>query len=421
MEYWRNKNVTRVVFDQFSEWYNEGGYEIIPWLELLDLNKWVLADQPNTQQIATTQPLHPPAAQMPSTPGPSIYNMDAVPTPAAHTPGMVDTPASFAASPNPEAFKALLASPKYQNGFPAAPDGDPFFDLDMSAVDAEVDEMDFILQNDSAGTDQVAFANNAAGVPSPQKEEQNALKFHLFSNDQHRGYIISIRPNEVSRLHNIVTETGLCHADSSTVCNFILSEAKTSRPKNIRTLSKRAFHAAMSKVCQQTRQSLSTPMPSSTQSELSAFLDKLFISFDQPKTGSVNALEIACGVTVLCGGRKSDKLEHVFELFDEDKDALLSQTDVARFIQSFLVVLMSISSSLSFLDGDACTNDSSTITRAIETGSQWASSQVFLALKPLSGKVCFDDFADWYTKGGYQSIPWLELLDLNKWVLGETT
>ena len=30
----------------------------------------------------------------------------------------------------------------------------------------------------------------------------------------------------------------------------------------------------------------------------------------------------------------------------------------------------------------------------------------------------FDDFADWYTDGGYAMAPWLELLDLRKWALG---
>ena len=31
--------------------------------------------------------------------------------------------------------------------------------------------------------------------------------------------------------------------------------------------------------------------------------------------------------------------------------------------------------------------------------------------------VAFDDFADWYTDGGYKVASWLELLDLSKWVL----
>jgi hypothetical protein len=34
----------RLNFDEFGLWYNEGGFERAPWLELLDLKKWVLAD-----------------------------------------------------------------------------------------------------------------------------------------------------------------------------------------------------------------------------------------------------------------------------------------------------------------------------------------------------------------------------------------
>ena len=415
MGYWRAKKVNKVVFDQFSEWYNEGGYEIIPWLELLDLTKWVLANHqpPPRQAVPASHASSHHLGSMPGTPGP-IAKAD-VSTPAAHTPGMIDTPASFAPSPNAEAFRALLASPKQYNGHSGAlpDDGDPLFDFDMSALDAEVDDRDFMLQHDDAGTHHANFAEQA---PASSQEDQNALKFHLFSNEHHRGYIISIRPTEVSQLNRIVTETSLCQADASTVCNFILSESKSNRSKNTRTLSKRAFHAAMTKVCQQINQKV---IAKSTKQELSTFLDRLYCSFDRPKKGSVQALEIACGITVLCGGRKSDKLEHVFDLFDEDKDSHLSQKEVTQFIRSFLVVLMSISSSITLLDGSACSNDDSTLVRAIEAGSEWASTQVFEALRPSSDKVCFDDFADWYTKGGYNSIPWLELLDLNKWVLGE--
>ena len=74
---------------------------------------------------------------------------------------------------------------------------------------------------------------------------------------------------------------------------------------------------------------------------------------------------------------------------------------------------------------------------AIDSASTWATAQVFGAEQDKglgsnnnhnsggindsnSGSkrsVCFDDFAEWYTQGGYGSIPWLELLDLKKWVL----
>ena len=38
-------------------------------------------------------------------------------------------------------------------------------------------------------------------------------------------------------------------------------------------------------------------------------------------------------------------------------------------------------------------------------------------LKHAKKTQAFDDFADWYTDGGYKVASWLELLDLSKWVL----
>jgi Ca2+-binding EF-hand superfamily protein len=173
----------------------------------------------------------------------------------------------------------------------------------------------------------------------------------------------------------------------------------------------------MKRVFDHTFKKLSAPMSKSSQEELSRFTETLFYAFDRLKLGKVNAVALACGFTVLCGGRKSDKLEHVFELLDEDKDSLVSRQDITKFIQSFLVMLMSVSSSFTQIHGGACCDDSDALSRAIDAGSEWATSQVFDALQPKNGTICFDDFADWYTKGGYQSMPWLELLDLRKWVL----
>ena len=136
MAYWKAKKVDKVKFENFSEWYNEGGFETAPWLELLDLNKWVLADQVEEQQkqhsYQATQPPKQQALQAPATPAP-IHTAA-----SAYTPGL---------TPGHEAIKALLASPHPNaNGSspdcpPAPPDDDPLFDLDLSAVDAATDEM----------------------------------------------------------------------------------------------------------------------------------------------------------------------------------------------------------------------------------------------------------------------------------------
>lgn len=32
-----------------------------------------------------------------------------------------------------------------------------------------------------------------------------------------------------------------------------------------------------------------------------------------------------------------------------------------------------------------------------------------------SDRINFEEFADWYTYGGFEVAPWLELLDLKKW------
>lgn len=278
---------------------------------------------------------------------------------------------------------------------------------------------DLFLQQESAAAqghvDNVNYVDPAIAQTPSNAETPNALKFNLLTHDECGGYAISIGPNKVQLLHRMVTETGLFQCDAPAVCRCILYDSKSRRHPN---LSRKTFQAAMKRVFDYTFKNLSAPVSNSTQEELSRFTDTLFDAYDRLKMGKVNAVALACGFTVLCGGRKSDKLEHVFELLDEDKDSLVSRQDITRFIQSFLVMLMSVSSSFSLIHGGDCSNDSMTLSRAIDAGSEWATSQVFDALQPKNGTICFDDFADWYTKGGYQSMPWLELLDLRKWVLG---
>ena len=125
--------VDKVKFENFSEWYNEGGFETAPWLELLDLNKWVLADQMPIQQPQYLQ---------------QQQTQDELPIPP--TPDAAINPSEsdgVGLTPGHEAIKALWATPKVKtNGSlpntgdcPPAPDDDHLFDLDI--VDAEEDAM----------------------------------------------------------------------------------------------------------------------------------------------------------------------------------------------------------------------------------------------------------------------------------------
>ena len=138
---------------------------------------------------------------------------------------------------------------------------------------------------------------------------------------------------------------------------------------------------------------------------------------------------VACGFSIFCGGKKNHKLEYAFDLLDQDKDGKLSRRGMFKYLRAFLTVVMALSISafgrtfgqagkLISLDGDYSHNLS--ITDAIDAGAAWATEQVFMldhVRSSNSRDVTFDDFAEWYTRGGFKSIPWLELLDLKKWVL----
>ena len=120
-------------------------------------------------------------------------------------------------------------------------------------------------------------------------------------------------------------------------------------------------------------------------------------------------LLVACGITVLCGGRKSDKLEFAYELMDDDKDGKLSRQGLWRYLRAFLTVLVTLSSSRNVMKEERTLS-------AVDSGASWACSQAFGSDSNVR-LICFDEFAAWYTNGGYSIIPWLELLDLRKWVI----
>ena len=278
-----------------------------------------------------------------------------------------------------------------------------------------------MLQHESSGgaAENVPFEEPAStGRGLPINGYKESLKFHLLSNEPHRGYMISITPSQVDLLNRIVTKTGLCQTEAPAICNFIMIDSKSRKLIN---LTKKSYDNAMQRIFTHAFRNLSGTPSESTKQELSTFSEQLFTRFDRLGHKKFRALEFACGFTVLCGGSKSDKLEHIFELLDQDNDSLVTKQDLILFVRSYLLMLFGISSSFTQLDGTPCATDPASVAKAIEGGTEWAISQVFDALKPKDDKLCFDDFADWYTKGGYQSIPWLELLDLRKWVLAPTS
>lgn len=395
---WRNRSKDRVDFDEFGEWYNEGGFETAPWLELLDLNKWVLLNDLNPldhrQQNSSN-------AGLAATPRHGVGGRDYCPSP----PPEDSVDASF------------------------------FADDDMAIMPLDsMDEMDLILmqqpshdkENDgfALGKDSVTFSM----TPSPKdgrETSSNALKFHLVSNEDNGGYMVSVSQTRVRHLRHVLVESGLFNIGAEQACRRILAKASKDFRLNIKD-----FDSAMMDVIGAREKNLMSVESGRVFADLLAFI---FNSFDREKTGRVSAVELACAITVLCDGKKSDKLEYAFEMLDGKRQGRLNRRDVGVYLRSFLTALLCVTTSshlrsnpsedtVHFMNGKHCDADATAIIRAADAGSSWASVQAFrgcYAGRTELDHLNFDDFAEWYTKKGYSCIPWLELLDLRKWVITE--
>ena len=324
-------------------------------------------------------------------------------------------------------------------GCPPAPPDDAvdasFFDDDegngIMNMDS-IDEMDMILMQPSQDKENdsvLKLTNSFSYSPKPEPKQPahnpNSLKFHLVVDDDHGGYVVSVSQKRIIHLRHILMESGLHMIDGEAACKKILGKAFVDDKSGRRMsylITKEDFDSAMRGVI------TSRGMSLETQRTLSDILGQIFAAFDHDSTGRVNAVEIACGFTVLCKGKKSDKLEYAFEVLDKDRRGKLSRSDTTRYLRSFLTVLLHLVSTKS-LDSDfeedvmtttggmRCERNMSTMSRVVEAGSSWASSQAFRKRKDNSDMICFDEFAEWYTHVGYSNIPWLELLDLQKWLI----
>jgi len=391
----RRKN--RLNFDEFGQWYNEGGFERAPWLELLDLKKWVL----------------PEDARSSRKPDEAVSSVAKAMSPALHN--------AEPAIPPPPPEDAL----------------DPdLFDAGIMPMDS-IDEMDMILMQPSAdkdsdlvnlGSPRLGQSFSLSPTPSyhasPRTPQHPPLKFHLSTNDEHGGYTLSLSHRRITHLRRILESSGLHKMEAETVCNNII--AKATKTKNPR-LSREAFDTAIG--------SMISMHPGAREEESSLFhmLSGIFSAFEADGSDRASAIEIACGFTVLCSGKKSDKLEFAFDVLDKRKRGQLSREDMANYLKSFLTVLLNLSFTSSLNDdlhrepilttiqGEPVDLSPRTISRVIDSGAHWATSMAFDGHIARHGSskcvsMSFDDFAEWYTTKGYSSIPWLELLDLRKWV-----
>jgi len=478
---WDRRKADRVNFDQFGEWYNEGGFETAPWLELLDLNKWVFSEdsaipyRPSPQHRAIHHRksdgddvlgFSPPPPEDFLDPNDPFFsddiNMDGIDAmdfamiaEDIHDKENVGNPPQNAPTPRQDGGSSSVSksstgsstasgtSTGSSRALPSAAASSASASAVQQVAPEAVPPGAPVAQPPQHQQQQTRLAPAAQPPPQgagnqgmmrprpppppmhpPPPHHSQSLKFHLLTGEQHGGYLVSISQRRVRHLRQLVVDSGLCKIDGAAACSRIM-ESATKLESGPATLNRKQFDAAIRGVFALSK----TKLTPETQQGLSDLLTTVFSSFDRSKKDEVSALEVAAGFTVLCGGRKSDKLEFAFDHLDLDKDGKLIHADMVTYLNSFLTVLLRVATSpaldddqneatLITMKGAKCQEDDGTIHRVIAEGSKWAVGAVYKGVDGgKSEHLSFDSFADWYTRGGYTSIPWLELLDLRKWCL----
>ena len=301
-----------------------------------------------------------------------------------------------------------------------------------------MDEMDMFLSADADNTDQaLKMAGNfslsprvnrapppLAQAPEPTRPTpEPPLVFNLVTSDKHGGYAMVFSHKRIEHLRRVLQDSGILDLVIDDVCELVLAgSSRTQDPEE--QITRQAFHTAMSGTLR-----WKPHVPLEGRTSMTGLLDAIFACFDREGNSKASVTEVACGITVFCQGKKSDKLEHSFELLDQKKRGKLSRREMTKYFQSFLTVLLGISvcpclaydasvDALQTLGGDRVDRTPTNVARAAKAGAEWATSLIFRETqKPSNAFLTFDDFAAWYTSKGHISIPWLELIDLRKWVL----
>lgn len=143
--------------------------------------------------------------------------------------------------------------------------------------------------------------------------------------------------------------------------------------------------------------------------QLSQVFAEMFQTFSKNSSRVSSRLEIAIGMSFLCRGSKSRKLELAFDALDLDLDGNLDADELSTYFRCFLTALSMFSGSLVGLSDEEIRH---MVIRASENLRDIVFEDLDLA---GDGKISFEAFGTWYTEEGFRVVPWLELLDLRKW------
>ncbi|KAL7434851.1 hypothetical protein ACHAXM_004394 [Skeletonema potamos] len=378
-----------VSFDQFGKWYNSGGFSLVPWLELLDLSKWDYTLKTNKNVAIEQVPLGGGGAATTTTSSSvkrAKFDDASTPTEAIGSPtGLFETGAAVGATPQP---------------LPSKPNGGI---QSFSAMFGEPTQSRNVVSFDFSGT--------AAGA------------FH-----------IDITEENLVMLRQLVTRTGFASLTPQHVESVILKHSRCERRKygdTVYVISRQQFGKFIRDVVPKEASKNFDP---NEIENFSNYFTNFFTCFDYNwsdlKKDEVNAKELMVGFSFLCAGNKSSKLAAAYDMLDVDKNGYLTQRGLMQYLRAYLTMLAGISllssnkKTTTQIRKQLMSTKRNDAFLAVENGAKWTLGYFFRSFEAEHARngstrnnaVAFEDFAKWYTEGGYAVAPWLELLDLQKFL-----
>ena len=245
----------------------------------------------------------------------------------------------------------------------------------------------------------VSFDFNGSGSPTP--------------------LLINISEDNLHALKALVERTNLMQRTAADICKTLLHAAcpRSFNGKEYMILQKEDFRSTIRVIFPE------YVFAQLTKDEQSTFCDSLFdffSCFEQGRPalheGEVDAKEFAVGFCFFCSGNKSTKLAVGYELLDTKRRGYLTEDQLLRYLQSYLTMLvgMSLLTPIHKRRRPLAPERRKTMRAAIESGAKWTLGHFLKASGQTKNEYTFECFASWYSSGGYNIAPWLELLDLTK-------
>ena len=389
-----------VSFEDFGAWYNAEGCDVAPWLELLDLKKWQFSKTADGEAAANLA---------------AVRSDEVAAAVEAAEARVATAQTAAAAAAQGWAVEAEDDDSSDDSGIEDDDDDDDDDDEEDESEDEDEEDEDAVMDKDEAVTSQF-------GVADPMRRAAlygmgaDSARFSFALMDaigEPSNLTLRLSDADVAALKQLVTKTGLSTRPAAAVSGPMLDAARDG------LLAKKAFDGVVRALVP------SETLTAEDRSKFSVLLSAIFYNFEatsesSPINGngsaggytgdSANALELAVGMSLLCAGDKSSKLNYAWRVIDLDDDGLLNRAELLFFLRAFVRMLLALSFEASELGPMSAR-------QAATNMASWLSGTVIARYGDAAGRVSFDAFAQWYHDGFHQVAPWLELLDLKKWVL----